>query len=46
MRLFVSLTLLALAVAGPLAGLTSLCAFGLPAVLLVERALLEGPVND
>jgi hypothetical protein len=43
LRTTLTLVLLALAVGGPLAGCTGLCALGLPAVLLVERALREDP---
>jgi hypothetical protein len=46
MRLFVTLTLLALAVGGPLAGCTALTACALPGLLCLERALLEDPAND
>jgi hypothetical protein len=42
LRTTLTLALLFVAVAGPLAGLTGLCVAGLPAVLLVERALQEG----
>jgi hypothetical protein len=46
MRTTLTFVLLFVAVAGPLALHAAFCVAGLPAVLLVERALSEGPAND